>query len=87
MPGIPVYQNVHGQVAGSVDEMRQLLLEQLYSPVRWTSCVSAMLGAGVGQFVECGPGNVLAGLVKRIARGTPTVGLSTADGIEAAQAL
>jgi [acyl-carrier-protein] S-malonyltransferase len=87
LPEIPVYQNVHGQVADSVDEMRRLLVEQLYSPVRWTTCVSALLGAGVAQFVECGPGNVLAGLVKRISRGTPTVGLSTADGIEAAQAL
>ena len=65
---------MHGQVADSVDEMRQLLVEQLYSPVRWTSCVAALLDAGVGQFVECGPGSVLAGLVKRIARGTPTVG-------------
>ncbi len=87
LPAIPVYQNVHGQVADSVDEMRQLLVEQLYSPVRWTSCVAALLDAGVGQFVECGPGSVLAGLVKRIARGTPTVGLSTAQGIEAALAL
>ena len=87
LPAIPVYQNVHGQVADSVDEMRQLLVEQLYSPVRWTSCVAALLDAGVGQFVECGPGSVLAGLVKRIVRGTPTVGLSTAQGIEAALAL
>lgn len=87
LPAIPVYQNVHGQVADSVDEMRQLLVEQLYSPVRWTSCVAALLDAGVGQFVECGPGSVLAGLGKRIARGTPTVGLSTAQGIEAALAL
>lgn len=87
LPAIPVYQNVHGQVADSVDEMRQLLVEQLYSPVRWTSCVAALLDAGVCQFVECGPGSVLAGLVKRIARGTPTVGLSTAQGIEAALAL
>ena len=87
LPEIPVYQNVHGQVADSVDEMRQLLVEQLYSPVRWTSCVGALLDAGVGQFVECGPGSVLAGLVKRISRGTPTVGLATADGIEAARAL
>ena len=54
LPEIPVYQNVHGQVADSVDEMRQLLVEQLYSPVRWTSCVGAMLDAGVGQFVEVG---------------------------------
>ena len=87
LPALPVYQNVPGQVADSVDEMRQLLVEQLYSPVRWTSCVAALLDAGVGQFVECGPGSVLAGLVKRIARGTPTVGLSTAQGIEAALAL
>ena len=85
MPRLPVIQNVHGSVATSVDEMRTLLVEQLYSPVRWSACVESMIGSGVEQFVECGPGSVLAGLVKRISRATPTVGLSTASGINAAQ--
>ena len=87
MPRVPVYQNVHGQIATSVEQMRELLVEQLYSPVRWTTCVGSLLDAGAEQFVECGPGNVLAGLVKRISRATPTFGLATADGVAAANAL
>lgn len=87
MPKIPVYQNVHGGVAQSVEELEQLLVQQLYSPVRWTACVQALLDNGVEQFVECGPGNVLAGLVKRISRATPTVGLANADGVAAANQL
>lgn len=85
MPRVPVYQNVHGEVAVSVEQMRQLLVEQLYSPVRWTTCVNALIDAGTEQFVECGPGNVLAGLVKRISRSTPTIGLCSSDGIAAAR--
>ena len=87
MPRVPVYQNVHGQIATSVEQMRELLLEQLYSPVRWTTCVGSLLDAGAEQFVECGPSNVLAGLVKRISRATPTIGLATADGVASANAL
>ncbi len=87
MPKTPVIQNVHGRAASSVDEMRLLLVEQLYSPVRWTTCVEAMINAGVDQFVESGPGSVLAGLVKRISRATPTIGLSSAAGIEAVASL
>ena len=87
MPTIPVYQNVHGGVAESVDALKHLLVEQLYSPVRWTTCVQALLDNGVGQFVECGPGNVLAGLVKRISRATPTLSLASEDGIAAANVL
>ena len=87
MPVIPVYQNVHGDVAESVEALKQLLVQQLYSPVRWTTCVQSMLDKGVQQFVECGPGNVLAGLVKRISRSTPTLSLANTDGIAAVNQL
>ena len=87
MPRVPVIQNVHASAASSVDEIRTLLVEQLYSPVRWTACVNSMVDSGVKQFVECGPGSVLTGLVKRISRATPTIGLSSASGVEAAQQL
>jgi [acyl-carrier-protein] S-malonyltransferase len=50
------------------DDIRGLLVRQLSSPVRWTSTVAAMSGAGVKTMVECGPGGVLAGLMKRIER-------------------
>lgn len=87
LPAIPVYQNVHGQPAQSVAELKDLLIQQLYSPVRWTTCVQALIDAGTEQFVECGPGNVLAGLVKRISRATPTLGLASADGVSAVNEL
>ena len=87
LPTIPVYQNVHGQPAQSVAELKDLLIQQLYSPVRWTTCVQALIDAGTEQFVECGPGNVLAGLVKRISRATPTLGLASADGVSAVNEL
>jgi [acyl-carrier-protein] S-malonyltransferase len=54
------------------EEIRQLLVRQLSSPVRWTATVAALGQAGPTHIVECGPGGVLAGLVKRITRGTDT---------------
>jgi [acyl-carrier-protein] S-malonyltransferase len=87
MPRIPVVQNVHARVAKDVSELKSNLVEQLYSPVQWTASVESMLGQGLQQCVECGPGNVLAGLVKRISRETPTIGLSKIAGLEAANAL
>lgn len=79
MPAVPVIQNVGGAVATDVDELRKLLVQQLYSPVQWTACVASMLNDGVSQFVECGPGNVLAGLIKRISRATPTQSIASED--------
>ncbi len=87
MPRIPVVQNVRASVAKDVSELKGNLVEQLYSPVQWTASVQFMLGQGLQQCVECGPGNVLAGLVKRISRETPTVGLSKIAGLDAANSL
>lgn len=66
MPAIPLIQNVDGRVHESVDAIRQALVQQLYLPVQWTSCVQALVANGVTQVAECGPGKVLSGLVKRI---------------------
>lgn len=87
MPRIPVVQNVRASMAKDVGELKSNLVEQLYSPVQWTASVQFMLGQGLEQCVECGPGNVLAGLVKRISKETPTIGLSKMAGLEAANAL
>jgi [acyl-carrier-protein] S-malonyltransferase len=54
------------------DDIRALLVRQLSSPVRWTATVAALGGGGVHQIVECGPGGVLAGLIKRIEKGRDT---------------
>ena len=67
-PRIPVVQNVDGQPHSDVNVIRENLLAQLYSPVRWVSCVEHMVEQGVDTTVECGPGKVLAGLNKKIQR-------------------
>ncbi len=66
-PVCPVYQNVSAAPETDPDRIRQNLLAQLTSPVRWTQSVKAMLADGACHFTEIGPGNVLQGLVKRIA--------------------
>lgn len=63
---IPLVANVTGQPVTNGDEMKQLLVEQLTSPVRWVDCVKAIHENGVKVFVELGPGRVLSGLVRRI---------------------
>ena len=85
MPVVPVVQNVSAAVPETLDQLRDNLLAQISAPVLWSSCVETMVGQGVEQFVECGPGNVLAGLIKRTSKATPTQGLATPAGL--AQAL
>ena len=87
VPDIAVIQNVDARAASDVQEIRDKLVAQLSAPVRWTETIETLLAQGIEQFVEAGPGNVLSGLVKRIARGTPVMALSAADGLAAAIAL
>ncbi|QIL89128.1 ACP S-malonyltransferase [Microbulbifer harenosus] len=67
-PQVPVIHNVHATSEADPAAIKSLMVEQIYSPVRWTECVQAMTAAGIEQLVECGPGKVLAGLAKRIDR-------------------
>lgn len=66
-PHCPVYQNVTAAPTQDPDVIKENCLKQLTSPVRWTQSVENMLRDGATHFVELGPGNVLQGLVKRIA--------------------
>ena len=66
LPTIPVIQNAEAQRYDSLDDIRGALQRQLYLPVRWTQCVQALAAGGATRIVECGPGKVLAGLIKRI---------------------
>jgi len=66
LPSIPVVQNADATIHASLDDIRGALQRQLYLPVRWTECVQALAAHGVTQALECGPGKVLAGLIKRI---------------------
>jgi len=65
-PEIPVIHNVHAQAETDPVRIRQLLVEQISSPVLWTNCVNALVTAGCTGIVECGPGKVLSGLNRRI---------------------
>lgn len=65
-PEVPVVHNVHGKTENDPEKIRQLLIEQIYSPVKWVTCVETMVENGIQSTVECGPGKVLSGLNKRI---------------------
>jgi [acyl-carrier-protein] S-malonyltransferase len=62
----PVYQNVNALPFTDTDQIRKNLIEQLTAPVRWTQSVKAMYQDGAREFIECGPGKVLQGLVGKI---------------------
>lgn len=79
-PRFPVVANVTGQPVKDAATARKLLAQQLTAPVRWVQCMQAALALGGSDatFVEIGPGNVLAGLLRRIASGARVVSLGTA---------
>ena len=74
IPICPIYQNVNAQPSMDVSEIKRNLIAQLTSPVRWTQTVQNMVKDGGTLFIECGPGKVLQGLVKKVA---PTVEASS----------
>lgn len=65
-PQIPLINNIDIAVETEVQRIRDALYRQAFGPVRWVECVGAIKARGVFNIVECGPGKVLAGLVKRI---------------------
>ena len=77
VPALPVVQNVDAQVHASVDAIRDALVRQLYLPVQWNGCVQALAARGVDRIGECGPGKVLAGLIKRIDKSLDARALGT----------
>ena len=85
-PVIPVIHNVHAQTEADPQKIRELLVEQIYSPVKWVSCVEAMVAAGVEKTVECGPGKVLGGLNRRIHKPLSVFNLDTPAGFDKALA-
>ena len=73
-PICPIYQNVNAQSVRMPEMIKQNLIAQLTSPVRWTQIVQNMVADGATTFVEVGPGSVLQGLVKKIAPTVETMG-------------
>lgn len=83
-PLTPVVNNVDVAMVGEPDGIRAALVRQAASPVRWVETMQAMRAAGVTHVFECGPGKVLAGLVKRCADGLTGAAMSDLAGVEAA---
>lgn len=67
-PSIPVVHNVHAKLEQDPVAIKALMIEQISAPVQWVGCVNRLVEEGVTEVVECGPGRVLSGLVKRIAK-------------------
>jgi len=76
-PEIPVLHNVSADTAPSPETIRELLAEQLYSPVQWTKTMQRLRDEKVSYVTECGPGKVLCGLFKRFDRRWPTASLQS----------
>lgn len=83
MPGIPVVSNFTAEVAVDVAGIKETLEKQVTGSVRWGESISRLVGEGRERFVELGPGGTLAGLMKRISRGTAVVDAGSLVGIEA----
>jgi [acyl-carrier-protein] S-malonyltransferase len=83
-PRIPVIHNVDVQSYDDPEQIRDALVRQADHPVRWVECVRAMAGRGVTLIAECGPGKVLAPLVKRIAADAEGVALLDREAMEQA---
>lgn len=83
-PRIPIINNVDVAAYEDPDRIRDALVRQANHPVRWVECVRAMAGRGLATIAECGPGRVLAPMVKRIADGAQGVALADRASIEQA---
>jgi [acyl-carrier-protein] S-malonyltransferase len=84
VPAMPVFHNVDFAARKTADEIRDALARQAASPVRWVETIQAFAARGVTHVVECGPGRVLAGLNKRIARELKSLALTDGADLESA---
>ncbi len=85
-PRIPVVHNVNARTEDSPERIKALLVEQIYSPVQWVDCVRAMRAGGAELAIECGPGNVLSGLNRRVEKTLTVAGLEDPAGLDKALA-
>jgi [acyl-carrier-protein] S-malonyltransferase len=74
-PVCPIYQNVDAKPYTNPEQIRENLIKQLTSPVRWTATIQNMIAHGSKHFVELGPGNVLQALIAKIDRNVSTEGI------------
>ena len=79
---IPVVSNVTAAYIDTTEQVRDLLVRQVYSAVKWEQCVRAMLDKGIDTFVEIGPGKTLAGFIKRIDKEVPVYRVGDSESLE-----
>ena len=84
VPTLPVISNVDLSIYQSVEQIRALLNEQLYRPVRWVETIQTMKNKGIELIVECGPGKVLSGLIKRIDKSLSTLSVNDQSSLDVA---
>lgn len=82
IPKIQVIHNFDVQSHQNAADIRHALVQQLYSPVRWTETINYFVAAGINEFAECGPGKVLTGLTKRINKAAACTALTSQEAVE-----
>lgn len=85
-PAIPVVHNVDARPETDPEKIKAILFKQIFSPVQWTHCVQYMAAQGITTAVECGPGKVLSGLIKRIDKNINCFGIEDSGGLDTALA-
>lgn len=83
LPRFTVLSNVTGEPAGTLPEIRSALREQVTSTVRWADCMENLLGQGCDFFIELGPGEVLAGLLRRTRKDAEVMSVSDPASVQA----
>ena len=83
LPKVPVVSNVTARPAGGVAEIKELLVRQVTSPVRWSESMQWLVAEGFTRFIELGPGNVLSGLMKRINKDVEMLSVSDVATLDA----
>jgi len=81
---IPVIQNVDASIHTQAEDIKQALIGQLHQAVRWVDTIQIMASKEISHIIECGPGKVLAGLIKRIDRNLTTLPISNAETLQTA---
>lgn len=82
VPDVPVISNVDLSIYESVEQIKTLLKKQLYSPVRWVETIQLMQQKGVELVIECGPGKILNGLVKRIDKSINVISVNDSTSLQ-----
>jgi [acyl-carrier-protein] S-malonyltransferase len=83
-PAMELVNNVDASVEADPARIKDALVRQSYSPVRWVETIERMVGSGITHIVECGPGRVLAGLTRRISAATQSFALADRASLEQA---